>query len=59
MPGVFAVGDVRSGSAKRLGAAIGEGGAVVTQIHAYLAGIATAGAEVPQPYASEAKGVAP
>jgi hypothetical protein len=29
--GVFAVGDVRSGSVKRVGAAIGEGAAVVAQ----------------------------
>jgi len=36
MPGVFAVGDVRSGSVKRVGAAIGEGAAVVPQLHAFL-----------------------
>ena len=35
--GVFAIGDVRAGSVKRVGAAIGEGAAVVAQIHAYLA----------------------
>jgi thioredoxin reductase (NADPH) len=35
--GVFAVGDVRSGSVKRVGGAIGEGAAVVSQIHQYLA----------------------
>ena len=35
-PGVFAVGDVRSGSVKRVGAAIGEGAAVVPQLHAFL-----------------------
>jgi thioredoxin reductase (NADPH) len=35
--GVFAVGDVRCGSVKRVGAAIGEGAAVVAQLHAYLA----------------------
>jgi thioredoxin reductase (NADPH) len=35
--GVFAVGDVRSGSVKRVGAAIGEGAGVVAQLHAYLA----------------------
>ncbi len=28
LPGVFAVGDVRSGSVKRVGAAVGEGAAV-------------------------------
>jgi len=40
VPGVFAVGDVRSGSVKRVGGAIGEGAAVVPQLHAYLAGLA-------------------
>jgi thioredoxin reductase (NADPH) len=34
---VFAVGDVRSGSVKRVGGAIGEGAAAVAQIHAHLA----------------------
>ena len=37
VPGVFAIGDVRAGSVKRVGGAIGEGAAVVLQIHAYLA----------------------
>jgi thioredoxin reductase (NADPH) len=37
VPGVFAIGDVRAGSVKRVGAAIGEGAMVVAQIHAYLA----------------------
>ncbi|HEY6282277.1 MAG TPA: FAD-dependent oxidoreductase [Burkholderiales bacterium] len=36
VPGVFAVGDVRSGSVKRVGGAIGEGAAVVAQLHALL-----------------------
>ena len=36
-PGVFAIGDVRASSTKRVGAAIGEGAAVVAQIHNYLA----------------------
>jgi thioredoxin reductase (NADPH) len=34
---VFAVGDVRSGSVKRVGGAIGEGAAAVAQIHQHLA----------------------
>jgi thioredoxin reductase (NADPH) len=34
--GVFAVGDVRSGSVKRVGGAIGEGAAVVAQLHTVL-----------------------
>jgi thioredoxin reductase (NADPH) len=37
VPGVFAIGDVRAGSTKRVGAAIGEGAAVVAQIHQVLA----------------------
>lgn len=37
MPGVFAIGDVRCGSTKRVGAAIGEGASVVAQIHRVLA----------------------
>jgi len=37
IPGLFAVGDVRSGSVKRVGGAIGEGAAVVAQIHQHLA----------------------
>ena len=40
LPGVFAIGDVRSGSVKRVGSAIGEGAAVVAQLHAYLASAA-------------------
>ena len=35
--GVFAIGDVRSGSVKRVAAAVGEGAQVVTALHAYLA----------------------
>ena len=35
--GVFAIGDVRAGSTKRVAAAVGEGAAVVAQIHSYLA----------------------
>jgi thioredoxin reductase (NADPH) len=37
VPGVFAVGDVRAGSVKRCGGAIGEGAQVVALLHAYLA----------------------
>jgi thioredoxin reductase (NADPH) len=37
VPGVFAVGDVRSGSVKRVGGAIGEGAQVVAAIHKFLA----------------------
>jgi thioredoxin reductase (NADPH) len=37
LPGVFAIGDVRAGSTKRVAAATGEGAAVVAQIHAMMA----------------------
>jgi thioredoxin reductase (NADPH) len=37
LAGAFAIGDVRSGSTKRVGAAIGEGANVVAQIHLNLA----------------------
>ena len=37
VPGVFAIGDVRAGSTKRVAAAVGEGAAVVAQIHAMIA----------------------
>lgn len=37
MPGVFAIGDVRADSTKRVAAAVGEGAAVVSQIHALFA----------------------
>lgn len=37
LPGVFAIGDVRAGSTKRVAAAVGEGAAVIAQIHALLA----------------------
>jgi thioredoxin reductase (NADPH) len=37
IPGVFAAGDVRSGSVKRVGAAIGEGAVVGAELHTVLA----------------------
>ena len=40
--GVFAIGDVRAGSVKRVAAAVGEGAQVVAAIHAYLAEPVTA-----------------
>ena len=38
MPGVFAAGDVRSGSIKRCASAVGEGAMAVRLVHQYLAG---------------------
>ena len=36
-PGIFAVGDVRSGSTKRVASAVGEGSMAVTYVHQVLA----------------------
>ena len=36
-PGLFAVGDLRSGSTKRVAAAVGEGSASVRSVHQFLA----------------------
>jgi thioredoxin reductase (NADPH) len=36
VPGVFAVGDVRSGSLKRVAAAVGEGSSAVRSVHDHL-----------------------
>jgi thioredoxin reductase (NADPH) len=47
--GIFAVGDVRCGSVKRVGAAIGEGAAVVAQLHTFLARHGSTGASVTRP----------
>jgi thioredoxin reductase (NADPH) len=38
-PGVFAIGDVRAGSVKRVASAVGEGAAVVPQLHTFLSQI--------------------
>jgi thioredoxin reductase (NADPH) len=35
-PGVFAVGDVRSGSVKRVASAVGEGAVAVRLVYEYL-----------------------
>ncbi len=51
-PGIFAIGDVRSGSVKRVAAAVGEGAQVMSALHRYLAaagqapGVATTPAAV-------------
>jgi thioredoxin reductase (NADPH) len=37
LPGVFAIGDVRSGAPKRVAAAVGEGSVAVGQVHDFLA----------------------
>jgi thioredoxin reductase (NADPH) len=37
MPGIFAVGDVRANSVKRVASAVGEGSVVISDVHRYLA----------------------
>ena len=46
--GIFAVGDVRSGSVKRVAAAVGDGAQVVAAIHRYLATMSEQPATKPQ-----------
>jgi thioredoxin reductase (NADPH) len=41
VPGLFAVGDVRAGSVKRVASAVGEGSVVISAVHSYLAEIQT------------------
>jgi thioredoxin reductase (NADPH) len=36
VPGVFAIGDVRAGSVKRVASAVGEGSVVIQHVHHYL-----------------------
>jgi thioredoxin reductase (NADPH) len=42
LPGVFAIGDVRAGSVKRVASAVGEGSVVIQRVHQYLERTATA-----------------
>lgn len=39
VPGVFAAGDIRAGSMKRVAAASGEGASAVSLVHGYLEGL--------------------
>jgi len=41
VPGIFAVGDVRSGSVKRVASAVGEGSVVISEVHEYLTSLGT------------------
>jgi thioredoxin reductase (NADPH) len=48
-PGVFAIGDVRAGSVKRVASAVGEGSVVIHEVHRYLDEVrARAGAAGPR-----------
>jgi thioredoxin reductase (NADPH) len=50
MPGVFAAGDVRTGSVKRVASSVGEGSAMVRGVHEYLAApVALADDRLPAP----------
>jgi thioredoxin reductase (NADPH) len=40
LPGVFAIGDVRAGSVKRVASAVGEGSVVIQHVHRYLESVA-------------------
>jgi thioredoxin reductase (NADPH) len=46
--GVFAIGDVRSGSVKRIAGAVGEGAQVVATLHAFLAEVGSRPADILQ-----------
>lgn len=43
-PGIFAVGDVRAGSVKRVASAVGEGSVVISEVFAFLQGSSSQGA---------------
>ena len=59
LPGVFAVGDVRSGSIKRVASAVGEGSVVVQAVHQYLATIGNGERDDPVSGTSHAEVFAP
>jgi thioredoxin reductase (NADPH) len=46
VPGIFAVGDVRSGPVKRVAAAVGEGSMAIAFVHQHLSGSSNGGAPV-------------
>ncbi|HTP24084.1 MAG TPA: FAD-dependent oxidoreductase [Anaeromyxobacteraceae bacterium] len=54
MPGVFAAGDVRYGSVKRVASAVGEGSVAVEQVHQFLADAASRKGTVHSPSAAAA-----
>ena len=49
IPGIFAAGDVRSGSTKRCATAVGEGAMAVQFVHAHLATNEVAASATSQP----------
>jgi thioredoxin reductase (NADPH) len=46
VPGMYAVGDVRANSVKRVASAVGEGSVVISDVHRYLAGLRNHSTEV-------------
>jgi len=54
LPGVFAAGDVRQGSVKRVASAVGEGAAAIPLVHSYLRTAAAARAAADQQHPSRA-----
>jgi thioredoxin reductase (NADPH) len=50
LPGVFAAGDVRHGSVKRVASAVGEGAATIPLVHSYLQTMAAATAAAGEPH---------
>lgn len=57
MPGVFAVGDVRSGSVKRIASAVGDGSIAVQYIHTYLNAPVAVQADAPPAFAAGSRAV--
>jgi thioredoxin reductase (NADPH) len=57
--GVFAIGDVRAGSVKRVAAAVGEGAQVVAALHRYLSNAGQRSAVMACPIAKKAMGLTP
>ena len=46
IPGLFAVGDIRSGSVKRVAACVGEGAQVVAALHVHFANLQTSDSQI-------------
>ena len=53
--GVFAVGDIRAGSVKRVASAVGEGSVAVSSVHGFLAGREDGGRSPPTEASSGAR----
>jgi thioredoxin reductase (NADPH) len=58
-PGVFAIGDVRSGSVKRVASAAGDGAQVVAALHSYLSEAAEAAASAAMQPSAVSRAISP